>query len=127
MSLLTVCPVTALGQETLPETSPRSEPAAAPQAEMDEPAEEPDVAPEKRRFLSRLGPQPVTPEQREEAERLRKLAAKYGTDPTAIVGRLQLSSTYFDLPQGARKPSIPWPGSICRSGGISCFGWMRRS
>ena len=75
---------------------------AAPQAEMDSPAEEPDVAPEKRRFLKRLGPQQLTPEQQEEAERLRKRAAKYGTDPTAIVGRLQLSSTYFDLPQGAR-------------------------
>jgi hypothetical protein len=28
------------------------------------------------------------------------LAAKYGTDPTAIVGRLQLSSAYNDLPNG---------------------------
>jgi hypothetical protein len=69
---------------------------------MDEPAEAPNVAPEKRRFLSRIGPQPVTPEQQEEAERLRKLGAKYGTDPTAIVGRLQLSSQYLDLSQGAR-------------------------
>lgn len=72
------------------------------QPEMDAPAEEPEVAPEKRRFLKRLGPQPVTPEQQEEAERLRKLAAKYGTDPTAIVGRIQLTSQYLDLPQGAR-------------------------
>jgi hypothetical protein len=44
----------------------------------------------------------MTPEQREEAERLRKLAAKYGTDPTAIVGRLQLSSEYLDFSQGAQ-------------------------
>jgi hypothetical protein len=44
----------------------------------------------------------LTPEQHEEAERLRKLGAKYGTDPTAIVGRMQLSSAYIDLPQGAR-------------------------
>jgi hypothetical protein len=73
--------------------------------EMDEPAEEPEVAPEKRRFLRRLGPQPVTPEQREEAERLRILAAKYGTDPTAIVGRLQLTSQYLDLAQGAQGTS----------------------
>ncbi len=79
-----------------------SEPAAAPHVEMDEPAEEPEVVPEKRRRLSRLGPQPMTPEQLEEAERLRKLAAKYGTDPTAIVGRIQLSSGYFDLPGGAQ-------------------------
>ena len=102
LSLVMACPLAALGQETVPERSPRSEPSAAPQVEMDEPAEEPDVEPKKRRLFKRLGPQPVTPEQREEAERLRKLAAKYGTDPTAIVGRLQLSSTYFDLPQGAQ-------------------------
>jgi hypothetical protein len=30
----------------------------------------------------------LTQEQLEEAERLRQLAAKYGTDPTAIVGRV---------------------------------------
>jgi hypothetical protein len=69
---------------------------------MDSPAEEPDVVPKKRRLFKRLGPQPVTPEQREEAERIRKLAAKYGTDPTAIVGRIQLSSNYLNLPQGAQ-------------------------
>ena len=44
----------------------------------------------------------MTPEQREEAERIRKLAAKYGTDPTAIVGRMQLSSQYADLAHGAQ-------------------------
>ena len=100
--LFTTCPLAALGQESLPEPPVRSSPESAPQAEMDSPAEEPDVEPKKRRFLKRLGPQPVTPEQREEAERLRKLAAKYGTDPTAIVGRIQLSSTYLNLPQGAQ-------------------------
>ena len=47
--------------------------------------------------FKRIGPQPLTPEQREEAERLRKVAAKYGTDPTAIVGRMQLTSQYLDL------------------------------
>jgi len=102
MFLFTACPLAALGQEALPETPVRSSPESSPQAEMDSPAEEPDVAPEKRRLFKRLGPQPVTPEQREEAERLRSIAAKYGTDPTAIVGRLQLTSTYFDLPQGAQ-------------------------
>jgi len=45
--------------------------------------------------------QSLTPEQREEAERLRKTAARYGTDPTAIVGRFQLASQYLDLSQGA--------------------------
>jgi hypothetical protein len=102
MGLFTACPFAALGQEPLPEPPVRSAPESAPKVEMDEPAEAPDVAPEKRRLFKRLGPQPVTPEQQEEAERLRKLGAKYGTDPTAIVGRLQLSSDYTDLPQGAR-------------------------
>jgi hypothetical protein len=102
MSLVMAYPLAALGQETLPESSPRNEPSAAPQAEMDEPAEAPDAVPKKRRLFSRVGPQQLTPEQREEAERLRKLAAKFGTDPTAIVGRVQLTSAYVDLPQGAR-------------------------
>ena len=44
----------------------------------------------------------MTPEQTEEAERLRKLGAKYGTDPTAIVGRVQLSGEYLDFPQAAK-------------------------
>jgi hypothetical protein len=51
--------------------------------------------------FKRVGPQEVTPEQREEAERLRRVAAKYGTDPTAIVGRLQLTSQYINLAHGA--------------------------
>lgn len=53
------------------------------------------------RLFKRIAPKNLTPEQEEEAERLRKLAAKYGTDPTAIVGRVQLSSQYLDLPQSA--------------------------
>jgi hypothetical protein len=56
----------------------------------------------RRRLLKRIGPQSLTQEEREEAERLRKVAAKYGTDPTAIVGRLQLTSQYLDLPHGAQ-------------------------
>jgi len=44
----------------------------------------------------------LTPEEHEEAKRLRELAAKYGTDPTAIVSRVQLSSQYVDLPQSGR-------------------------
>lgn len=55
----------------------------------------------RRRVFKRIGPQEVTAEQREEAERLRRIAAKYGTDPTAIVGRLQLTSQYLDLSRGA--------------------------
>lgn len=41
----------------------------------------------------------MTPKQQEEAKRIKELSAKYGTDPTAIMGRLQLTSQYRDLPQ----------------------------
>ncbi len=99
LSLLTALPLTALGQEKTPA---KSGPSAAAQTEMKDPAADQDAAPEKRRILSKLGPQTLTPEQEEEAERIRKLGAKYGTDPTAIVGRVQLSSTYRDLPQGGQ-------------------------
>ncbi len=98
----------AIGQEVQPETSvddgqseddqpPKDEPA-----EVDESTSGVDDSAPRRRFLKRLGPQPVTPEQREEAERIRKLAAKYGTDPTAIVSRMQLSSQHADLVRGAQ-------------------------
>ncbi len=91
----------ALGQDSLPEPPAKSSPASATQVEKDDPTKESDTLTKKRRILGRLvGPQPVTPEQREEAERLRELTAKYGTDPTAIVNRVQLSSRYFDRPQG---------------------------
>ncbi|MGH7180723.1 MAG: hypothetical protein ACREJN_01960 [Nitrospiraceae bacterium] len=64
---------------------------------------EQEGSPQGPRFLPpRLRPKLLTPEEHEEAERLRQLAAKYGTDPTAIVGRVQLSSQYASLPQGAR-------------------------
>ena len=75
--------------------------ASVTQTEMDNSAEKSVILTEKRRFLGGLGPHPVTPEQREEAERLRQLNAKYGTDPTAIVGRVQLSSQYRNLPRSA--------------------------
>jgi hypothetical protein len=96
---------TASGQESTPEIPGSSGPFQAPPRQngvKDAPKEpdEPDVVPGKRRIL--IGPQPVTPEQREEAERLKQLGAKYGTDPTAIVGRIQFSSEYVDLAGGAR-------------------------
>ena len=72
----------------------------ASESEAEEPASPSEKEP-KRRVFKRIGPQPMTPEQREEAERLRKVAARYGTDPTAIVGRIQLTSQYLDLTQGA--------------------------
>lgn len=72
------------------------EPESASEPKPEGPRREP-------RFLPPiLRPKKLTEEEHEEAERLRKLAAKYGTDPTAIVGRVQLSSQYVDLPHGAR-------------------------
>ena len=92
----------AIGQESIPETAADDARSEEEQPQADEStADTGDSAP-KRRFLKRLGPQPVTPEQREEAERIRKLAARYGTDPTAIVSRMQLSSQYADLARGAQ-------------------------
>jgi len=79
---------------------------AVEKAEPEGPAEaedSPQAADERPRRRFRQLLQPVlTPEQRTEAERLKRLGAKFGTDPTAIVGRVQLSGTYYDLTQGAR-------------------------
>jgi hypothetical protein len=99
--LMTV-PRIGMAQGTSGESPPDSGPAA--DETVDEAGgaeggpETPGTSSEKKRNpFKRIGPQPLTPEQREEAERLRKVAAKYGTDPTAIVGRLQLTSQYLDL------------------------------
>lgn len=77
------------------DTSATSEPESVSEQKPEGPPREP-------RFLPPVLRPQLTPEELEEAERLRKLAAKYGTDPTAIVGRVQLSSQYADLPHGAR-------------------------
>ena len=77
-----------------PAEEPVTDEAGGPEGEP----ETPGTSPERRRNpFKRIGPQPLTEEQREEAERLRKVAAKYGTDPTAIVGRMQLTSQYLEL------------------------------
>jgi len=55
-----------------------------------------------RRILKRLGPQALAPEQQEEAKRLSAIAAKMGTDPTAIIGRVQTLYRYDALSGGAR-------------------------
>lgn len=96
MSLLTVCPSAALGQESLPEPPAMKDPASITQVEASDSTEVPNIEIKKPRSL--IGPQPVTPEQQEEAERIRQLNAKYGTDPTAIVGRVQLTSQFRNLP-----------------------------
>jgi len=81
-------------------------------AEADAPAQESAQRP-RRRFRPFRGPV-LTKEEREEAERRKKLAAKFGVDPTAIVGRVQLFSEYADLdPSGSRRDvtlrvDLPW-------------------
>ena len=87
-------PASESTSEQMTEEPPGSEtePAGSEASQEQEP---------RRRVFKRIGPQEVTAEQREEAERLRRIAAKYGTDPTAIVGRLQLTSQYLDLARGA--------------------------
>jgi hypothetical protein len=94
--------------ESTPEESSSESPSAGETAEEEsEPESNVDGSEgsqqqqPRRRVFKRIGPQEVTAEQREEAERLRRIAAKYGTDPTAIVGRMQLTSQYIDLTHGA--------------------------
>ena len=107
MSLLPVSLPAALGQESpaAPPATGKSEVAAEP--EDDDPATAPDEETRKRRLLKRiLPPGQLTPEQQKEAQRLSKIAAAQGTDPTAIVGRFQLSSRYVDLPGNSRVTTL---------------------
>lgn len=128
--LLTTIPATARGED--PSLVPASQtwPKPAAQAELEGPEEAPAAEPRRRRrLLERLGPPTVTTEQREEAERLRKLAAKYGTDPTAIVGRAQLSSAYTDLPQRTHivdaiaRVDLPFRGNYLLSVNVPFLKW----
>lgn len=101
--VLVTMPPVGMAQGTPDESPSDSAPAEEPVTDeaggAEGEPETPGTPAEKRKNpFKRIGPQPLTPEQREEAERLRKVAAKYGTDPTAIVGRLQLTSQYLDLP-----------------------------
>jgi hypothetical protein len=82
--------------------SVRESPDASATSERESSEPKPEGPPREPRFLPPVLRPNLTPEQLEEADRLRKLAAKYGTDPTAIVGRVQLSSQYLDLPHGAQ-------------------------
>ncbi len=60
----------------------------------------------RRRFLKRFGPQVLTPEQQEEAKRLSAIAAKMGTDPTAIIGRAQTLYRHDALSGGAQTNNL---------------------
>ena len=99
----------ALGQvnpDDPSEETPSNPAQEIPAAESEPEGASPSEKEPERRIFKRIGPQPMTPEQREEAERLRKVAAKYGTDPTAIVGRMQLTSQYLDLSSGRKRDGI---------------------
>jgi hypothetical protein len=103
LSLLPVSLPSAFGQESPPKTPETGRPEVAAEPEDDDPATAPDEETRKRRLLKRiLPPGQLTPEQQEKAERLSKIAAAQGTDPTAIVGRFQLSTRYIDLPGNSR-------------------------
>jgi hypothetical protein len=101
----------AQGSSSKEETSPEG------------PAQEP-------RFLPpRLRPKVLTPEEQAEAEQLKKLAAKYGTDPTAIVGRVQLSTQYANLAHGAQfhgtvaRVDLPFRGNWLLRVDTPFLGW----
>jgi len=82
----------------------KSAPGVRPALEESDGTLEPDQAgpPRDPRFLPpRLRPRLLSEEEREEAERLKRLAARFGIDPTAIVGRVQMTAQYQNLPQGA--------------------------
>jgi len=47
--------------------------------------------------MKQFGAKPLTPEEQEEANRLSAIAARMGTDPTAIIGRAQALYRYAAL------------------------------
>jgi hypothetical protein len=91
------------GQETERGASAQQNPDGSATRETEpDGGPEPKGPPKEPRLLPpRLRPRVLTAEEHEEAERLKKLGAKYGTDPTAIVGRVQVTGQYSDLAQGA--------------------------
>jgi hypothetical protein len=71
------------------------------------PSQEPSSEqPPKRRILKRVGPQPLTPEEQEEARRLSEIAASQGTDPTALVGRFQALFQNTTLTGGSKASMV---------------------
>jgi hypothetical protein len=58
-----------------------------------------------RPVIKQFGAQPLTREEQEEATRLSTIAAKMGTDPTAIIGRVQTFFRHDALEGGIAKTS----------------------
>ncbi len=104
----------AFAQEPIPPSQDRGR-ATVPDGgvadaatQSDEPAliEGDEETVRRRRFLKRMGPQQMTPEQQEEAKRLSAIAAKMGTDPTAIIGRVQTLYRHDAFIGGARSNNL---------------------
>jgi hypothetical protein len=119
-----------LGQDPSPLPSSEIEFESPSQTDFDT-AEEPEKTELERRLPGlRLRRRVLDPEQLEEAERLRKLAAKFGTDPTAIVGRVQLSSAYYDLPNDLRavdsifRADVPFRGNYLLRVDVPFIKWL---
>lgn len=70
------------------------------------PGPEDEKAGQSRPVVRRFGAKPLTPEQQEEAKRLSAIAARMGTDPTAIVGRVETFFRYDALEGGGRNSNL---------------------
>ena len=66
------------------------------------PAPEDEEAGRSRPVIKRLGAEPLTVEEQAEAKRLSAIAARMGTDPTAIIGRVQTLFRHDVLEGGSR-------------------------
>ena len=66
------------------------------------PAPEDEDAGQSRPVIKRFGAEPLTVEEQEEAKRLSAIAARMGTDPTAIIGRVQTLFRHDVLAGGSR-------------------------
>jgi hypothetical protein len=75
-------------------------------ADETDPAPEDESAVRSRPVVRRFGAKRLTLEQQEEAKRLSAIAARMGTDPTAIVGRVQTLFRYDALEGGSRTSNV---------------------
>src|SRR5215813_2820906 len=70
------------------------------------PGSEDEDAVRNRPVIGRFGARPLTLEEQEEAQRLSAIAAKMGTDPTAIIGRFETLFRYDALEGGSRASNV---------------------